>query len=181
MSNFVRARAAIAPLALSVAAAAFLAAGTMATPSYAQQDNTQNPPTAAAPAHRGKLHHATAAHEATSMRPESVEQRIAQLKTQLKITPSEESDWNAIAEVMRDNAKSMQQLIDQTRAESPRDQRNALQDLQTYQKFAQAHAEGLQKLTTAFGTLYNAMTPEEKANADKVFHAFEQRRPTGRT
>lgn len=166
MSNFARARGAIAPLAATVATAAFLLAGTAAAPSYAQTATQPKP---------------AAAKAATSMQPESVEQRIAQLKTELKIAPNEESDWNAVADAMRDNAKTMQQLIDQTRAEGPHAQRTALQDLQNYQKFAQAHADGLEKVTAAFGTLYEAMTPAQKANADKVFRSFEQRRPTDRS
>ncbi len=39
------------------------------------------------------------------------------------------------------------------------------------------HEQGLDKLTQAFTTLYNGMSPEQKANADKVFRNFESRRP----
>ena len=102
-----------------------------------------------------------------------------QLHSELKIAPDQEQDWKAVADTMRSNADDMKNLIDQTRQQAPKAQRNALEDLQTYQKFAQAHADGLQKLTSAFATLYNAMTPEQKANADKVFRAFEHRRPSG--
>lgn len=163
MSNFVRARAAFAPFALTLATAAFLAGGSVIAPGHAQTATHTKP---------------AAAKAATSMRPESVDQRIAMLHRELKITPDQEQNWQAVADVMKSNAEDMQNLVQQTRAQSPRDQRTALQDLQTYQKFAQAHAEGLQKLSTAFATLYNAMTPEQKANADKVFRSFERRRPS---
>jgi hypothetical protein len=161
MANFVRARGVLAPLAMSVATAAFLIGGTMVTPSIAQ--------TAA--------HHAkpAAAKNATSMHPGSVEERITQLHSQLKITAEEEPDWKAVADAMRGNAEQMKTLIDQTREQSPRAKRNAVEDLQTYQKFAQAHVDGLEKLTTAFETLYNAMPDAQKANADRVFRSFEQR------
>ncbi len=161
MSNFVHARGVMAPLAMTLATAAFLAAGTM-TPSAYAQTATQSKP--------------AAAKAATSMRPESVDQRIVQLHHELKITSAQEQDWQAVAQVMKSNAETMQNLVQETRSEGPRSQRNALEDLQNYQKFAQAHADGLQKLSSAFATLYNSMTPEQKANADKVFRAHEQRR-----
>jgi periplasmic protein CpxP/Spy len=166
MSHFTRARGAIAPIALGIASAALLAASSMATLTYAQ--TTSHPKPAAVRA-------------ATSMRPGSVDERIAQLHRELKITAAQDQAWQAVAEAMKSNAQDMQNLIEETRTQSPRERRNALEDLQIYQKFAQAHVDGLQKLTTAFATLYNGMTPEQKANADKVFRNFERRRPSGRS
>jgi periplasmic protein CpxP/Spy len=163
MSNFVHARGVMAPFAMTLATAAFLAAGSMTAPSYAQTTTHAKP---------------AATKAATSMRPESVDQRIAQLHRELKITSAQEQDWQAVAQVMKSNAEAMQNLVQQTRSEGPRSQRNALEDLQNYQKFAQTHADGLQKLTSAFATLYNSMTPEQKANADKVFREHERRRPS---
>jgi hypothetical protein len=164
MSNFVRARGVVAPLAMTVATAAFLVAGTMVAPTYAQTASHAKP---------------AAAKAATSMHPGSVEERITQLHRELKITPNEEQDWKGVADTMRGNADDMKKLTDQTREESPKAQRNALEDLQTYQKFAQAHAEGLEKLTSAFATLYNAMPADQKANADQVFRSFEHPRSNG--
>jgi hypothetical protein len=194
MLKFVSARSAVSPLALTVATASFLAIGALGTPAARAQTNTNSTPaSAAAPAasapaaertpmaHKGKLHHAVAAHEATSMRPSSVERRIGELKSQLKITANEESDWTVVADAMRQNAKDMQQLVQQTRSEGPRDKRTALQDLQTYAKFADAHADGLKRLTSAFETLYNAMPAEQQQHADAVFRSFERRRPSSRS
>jgi len=155
----------VAPLATAFATASFLIAGAAAPGVALAQTATHAKP--------------AAAKAATSMKPGTVDQRIAQLHSELKITPDQESDWKAVADTMRANADDMKNLIDETRTKSPKGERNALEDLQTYQKFAQAHADGLQKLTASFATLYNAMTPEQKANADKVFHSFEHRRPSG--
>ncbi len=166
MSHFTRTRGAMAPIALGIASAALLAASSMATLTYAQ--TTSHPKPAAARA-------------ATSMRPGSVDERIAELHRELKITPAQDQAWQSVAEAMKSNAQDMQNLIDETRTQSPRERRNALEDLQIYQKFAQAHVDGLQKLTAAFAVLYNGMTPEQKANADKVFRNFERRRPSGRS
>ena len=164
MSHFTRLRGAIAPVALGIASAALLAVGSMATLTYAQTTG----------------HRPAAVRAATSMRPGTVDERITELRRELKITPAQEQDWQTVAQVMKSNAEDMQNLIEQTRTQSPRERRNALEDLQIYQKFAQAHVDGLQKLSAAFATLYNGMTPEQKANADKVFRNFERRRPSGR-
>jgi periplasmic protein CpxP/Spy len=45
----------------------------------------------------------------------------------------------------------------------------AIQDLQNYQQFAQAHVDGLKNLISAFSTLYNAMPDAQKKVADQVF------------
>lgn len=153
----------VAPLATAFATASFLIVGA-AAPGVALAQTHAKP---------------AAAKAATSMKPAGVDQRIAQLHSELKITPQQEQDWKAVADTMRSNAEDMKNLIDQTRQNNPKSERNALEDLQTYEKFAQAHADGLQKLTSSFATLYNAMTPEQKANADKVFRSFEHRRPGG--
>jgi periplasmic protein CpxP/Spy len=165
MLHFTRARGAIAPSALGIAGAALLVASSMAPLTYAQ--TTSQPKPAAVKA-------------ATSMQPGSVDERIAQLRRELKITPAQEQDWQAVAQAMKSNAEDMQNLIEQTRSQTPRERRTALEDLQVYQKFAQAHVDGLEKLTTAFAALYNGMTPEQKTNADKVFRSFEHRRPNER-
>lgn len=196
MLKFPMARSSVSPIALTVATASFVALGALGAPAGWAQTNAGTTPGAAAPAtsapamsgsapttampaapaHAGKLHHSTAAREATSMRPNSVERRIAELKSQLKITAKEESDWNGVAEAMRANAKDMETLIQETRREGPRDHRTALQDLQTYAKFADAHADGLKRLTSAFETLYNAMPADQQHHADAVFRQFERRR-----
>jgi periplasmic protein CpxP/Spy len=44
-----------------------------------------------------------------------------------------------------------------------------VQDLQSYQQFAQAHVDGLKNLTAAFSTLYDAMPDAQKKVADQVF------------
>ena len=53
---------------------------------------------------------------------------------------------------------------------------SAVDDLETYQKIAQAHADGLQKLVTAFQPVYDSMSDDQKKNADQVFGQFEGHR-----
>jgi hypothetical protein len=43
--------------------------------------------------------------------------------------------------------------------------------MESYQKLAETHAEHLQKLVSAFETLYNALPDPQKKVADQVFKA----------
>jgi hypothetical protein len=101
-----------------------------------------------------------------------VETRITQLHDQLKITSAQETKWKAVAQVMRDNARSMDALMKKrSQAAAPM---SAVDDLKSYREFTEAHAKGLQKLITAFEALYNAMPAAQKKNADQVFAQFQE-------
>jgi hypothetical protein len=86
----------------------------------------------------------------------------------LKITPAEESDWAAVAKTMRDNAATMEKLASD-KASAMKQGMTAMDDLQTYAQFAQAHVDGLKTLTASFQTLYNSMPDQQKKLADQVF------------
>ena len=109
-----------------------------------------------------------AATEATQTKGQTVEQRITDLHAALKITPDEEKNWNGVAQAMRENARAMDTLVAANRT-SPPQSMSAVEDLKTYQKFAQAHVDGLKNLISAFGTLYDAMPDAQKKLADQVF------------
>jgi len=101
-----------------------------------------------------------------------VEARIKQLHEQLRITPAEESQWNQFAQTMRDNAREMDETAMQRAQQFPT--MTAVQNMQSYEKLAEAHVQHLQKLLPAFQTLYDAMPPEQKQVADQVFRANAQ-------
>ena len=117
-----------------------------------------------------------AAAAATSSKPETVEQRIQTLKTSLQIKPEQESKWNAVAQAMRDNASKMEKLVADKRKLSP-DKTTAIDDLKTYQDFAEAHLDGIKHLMSPFKSLYDAMTPDQKKNADQVFEKYGPSKP----
>jgi len=102
---------------------------------------------------------------------ETVEARIVTLRTTLKITPEQEAKWGEVAQAMRENAANMYQLVAEKRGQNPAEV-SALDDLLTYQKFAQAHVDGLKNLTEAFTALYEIMPGEQKKIADQVFQNF---------
>ena len=140
-----------APLARSVAIAALLAATLLA----------------------GPLTAARAASAATKA--ETLETRIATLHASLKITPDEDAKWNDVAQAMRENAAAMEKLAAQNTTIAPHSM-TAVQDLQGYEKFAQAHVDGLKNLISSFETLYDAMPDPQKKVADEVFQRFGRRR-----
>jgi protein CpxP len=157
-------------LAMPLAASAQTTPQSTTTPSMASPSSTS--PSTATTAPRTPR---TAAAKAASSQPETVEQRIASLHRQLKITASEDAAWNAVAQAMRDNATQMQQLMDQRDGTSGQPM-TAVDDLNLYQKFAQAHADGLKNLISSFDTLYNAMPDAQKKLADQVFSSARRGR-----
>ncbi|MFP6557775.1 Spy/CpxP family protein refolding chaperone [Paraburkholderia sp. B3] len=96
-----------------------------------------------------------------------VEQRIDQLHSELKITAQQSQQWDAYAQVMRDNAHSTDAAI--------RDRAQKLESLsaddamKSYASLAQLHADNMQKLATAFSALYASLSNDQKAVADKLF------------
>ena len=118
-----------------------------------------------------------AAAAATSSKPETVEQRISTLKTALQIKPEQESKWNAVAQAMRDNAAAMDKLVQAKKAKMGT--LTAVEDLETYRDFSQAHLDGLKNLIPAFDALYKSMPAEQQKNADQVFMNFGSGKKSG--
>jgi periplasmic protein CpxP/Spy len=106
-----------------------------------------------------------------------VEARIPELHKQLQITPAEEPQFKAYADVMRSNAQTMQTLFQQ-RAQNP--DRSAIGMLRWYAKLTAAHAEAVSKLLPMFDALYQSMSAEQKKVADAVFAQLRQRPPPRR-
>lgn len=95
------------------------------------------------------------------------ELRIKDMHAKLKITPPQEEQWNKVAEVMRDNAKTMDELT-QKRMEHAKDV-SAVDDLKSYGEVADAHADGIKKLLPVFTALYASMSDAQKKEADTLF------------
>jgi protein CpxP len=97
----------------------------------------------------------------------AVEKHINELHATLKVTSAQETQWNEVASTMRENAKDLDQAIDKRNAKAAT--ATAIDDLNAYAKIAQAHANGVKKLSSAFSGLYSAMSDEQKKTADEVF------------
>jgi len=98
-----------------------------------------------------------------------VEQHIAQLHTELKITPAQTVLWDEFAEVMRDNAQHMEGMYRQ-RAQAF-GAMNAIESLKSYELIEQANVEDVRKLEPAFADLYSSMSDEQKQIADRMFRS----------
>ena len=108
---------------------------------------------------------------------ERVEARISELHQKLHISPAQESQFNAFADVMRSNAQTMQALFQQ-RAQST--DMSAVARLRWYAQLTTAHGEAVTKLVPVFEALYQSMSDAQKKDADAVFEELRQRRAARR-
>lgn len=111
---------------------------------------------------------ANAASSAPSARHEArIEQRIAYLHEQLKITPAQETQWKAFADAMREDGERMGKLYEQR--SKGMESATALDNMRDYVQLTQAHADGAKKLAEAFEPLYSSLSPQQKQLADSTF------------
>jgi len=151
-----------APVAVAALLSLPAAAWAQSSQSPAPQAATPPPPAAAA---SPMADHPVSGKNAE----ERVENRIKELHAQLRITPAEEPQWNEFAQVMRENARDMDQAFMQRAQQFPT--MNAVQNMQSYEQISEQHAQRVQKLVPAFQTLYDAMPDQQKRLADQVFRA----------
>ena len=152
-----------------VAAATLIGAALLAAPGASAQQGTQ-PPTAAVPAPAPPPGTATK----RARRSDRVETRIKTLHSQLKITPDQEPLWNDVAQVMRENARAIDQLAQERSSKSG--SMTAIENLQSYKAIADAHADEMKKLVPVFQALYDKMSDAQKKTADAVFNHRERAR-----
>jgi hypothetical protein len=96
-----------------------------------------------------------------------VESRIKNMHAALHITQKQEDQWGKVAQVMRDNAKSLDALT-QARFDHAKSM-TAVEDLKSYAEITDAHADGIKKFTPVFATLYDSMSDAQKKDADALF------------
>ncbi len=96
-----------------------------------------------------------------------IEKHIKDLHARLKITPAEESQWDVVAQQMRENATKLDSAIE--KRASIANNATAIDDLNAYGGIVQAHADAIKKMSEAFSSLYSSMPDEQKKLADSVF------------
>ena len=153
---------------VALAAAAAIGSGFAWSPLAQAQSSTTPPPAAAPMAQPPSAAAPSGSTQAIKPRSDAqVEARITQLHKELKITKDQESDWSAVAQDMRDNARAMSSdLNDRNSAKAM----NAPDNLKSYAKIADTYADGLKKIAPDFAKLYDAMSPAQKKTADTVFN-----------
>ena len=96
-----------------------------------------------------------------------VEQRIADLHAKLLITPIQQPQWDQFVQVMRDNARSMDQTL-RHRVQTM-SAMTATENMQSYAQLATTNAQDVQNLVPVFQALYDSMSDAQKRTADQVF------------
>jgi len=119
--------------------------------------------------HAQRFHHGK---QAFSLPGERVEARLAYLKTALKITDAQQTQWNAFADVMRNHAKSADARIktwkEKMAQRTERKRPTAIERLERRQEFLAAAATRTGELLAVEKPLYAALSPEQQQIADKV-------------
>jgi tRNA A37 threonylcarbamoyladenosine dehydratase len=99
----------------------------------------------------------------------AVESRISDLHRRLKITDAQKSQWDAVAQVMRDNAQKMIDLEKQRATDAK--SMTAVDVVKSYSEVIDAHEDGMKKFIPAFEELYNSMSDPQKKVADALFRS----------
>lgn len=102
-----------------------------------------------------------------------VDRRLADLHSKLHITPEQNQQWEQFAQVMRDNAREMDQLYKQ-RADRFASM-SAVDNMQSYAQIEQQRAQDAQKLVPAFQALYASLSDQQKKTADELFRNYSAR------
>jgi hypothetical protein len=96
------------------------------------------------------------------------EGKLAFLKSLLGITEAQSGPWNAFAEVVRAQAKSMAEA-QQKRMPTPGQPEVTLpQWVELHLQMMEEHLAAMKKIKPAFDALYQALTPEQRQKADQL-------------
>jgi periplasmic protein CpxP/Spy len=107
-----------------------------------------------------------------------VDQRITELHSRLHITADQKPQWDQFTQVMRDNAKQMDDVYQQ-RAQQMGTM-SAVDNMQSYAQIEEQRAQDMQKLVPAFQTLYASLSDQQKKTADQMFRANAEKAQTRR-
>ena len=99
---------------------------------------------------------------------QGIERQISELKKRLNITPQQQPQFDGFAQAMRQNAQTMEPLMQEQQQSA---KRNAIDDLKDAAKFAEAEADALKRLLTPLQALYDTLSEQQKKTADQVLVA----------
>ncbi len=100
-----------------------------------------------------------------------VEGRIAFLRTELKITDSQASAFNAVADAMRLSAKRLGEPQASSQASVSQSASDLVKRLDLQERWLSARLEGIRAMKPAIGTLYAVLSDEQKKTADELLPA----------
>ena len=97
----------------------------------------------------------------------AVEGHLAALKVELKITPEQDTAWQAFTAKARQQAETMPAHRAQMVAQMQATDQPAPERLTQRTEFAKQRIAGMETMTAAVKDLYAVLTPEQKAIADR--------------
>ncbi|WP_316230745.1 Spy/CpxP family protein refolding chaperone [Bradyrhizobium sp. SZCCHNR1051] len=97
-----------------------------------------------------------------------VEGRIAFLKTELKITDAQDAAWNAFADALRTNAKSLGEVRASMMPQTGAGQQGLVDRLALQEKWLAARLEGTRAMKSALTNLVGTLSDEQKKTADEL-------------
>jgi LTXXQ motif family protein len=95
--------------------------------------------------------------------PPNVEANIASLHQRLQITPAQEAQFNAVANVMRQNARA------EASAPQPPANASAVDHLRAEVQYDDMELAGMKRLLPALEALYAVLSPTQRQTADALF------------
>jgi hypothetical protein len=98
---------------------------------------------------------------------EHTETLIKDLQGELKISEAQETLWNNLIQVMRENAKEMDDLT-KDRAENTKTM-NAVEHMKRHIQITEVHLAQQKKFIPPFEALYASMSDEQKKSTDTIF------------
>lgn len=100
---------------------------------------------------------------------EHVEGRLAFLKTELKITDAQTPQWNAFADALRKNARSMTEHCAMMKEHGGSMMPASLPErLNMMERHMTTHLDSLRAMKAAVQPLYSALSDEQKKTADQI-------------
>jgi hypothetical protein len=100
-----------------------------------------------------------------------VDGRLAFLKTELKITPEQESQWNDYAAAVKDNAKTIGERCTAMMAQSNEKTPSLPERLDAQEQFMMTRLDALRAVGKALKPLYAVLSDEQKQLADQFIRS----------
>lgn len=94
-----------------------------------------------------------------------VEGRIAFLRAELRITDAQNATWNAFADALRTNAKSLGEVRSSMMADT---KQNLVDRLSVQEKWLAARLEGTRAIKAALVNLVSTLSEDQKKTADEL-------------
>lgn len=96
--------------------------------------------------------------------PPNVEANIASLRQRLQITPAQEAQFNAVANVMRQNART-----EANAPHAPPANASAVDFLRAEIQYDEVELAGMKRFLPALEALYATLSPAQRQTADAIF------------